>query len=151
MKLYHGGVPNLMTGEVLTADHARRHHEGCPICEARSKGQNPAIDPLSAQHGVYVSESREYARYYASLYGSGDLYLIKPIGDLRESAEEKGWRAWVCERAKVLKVIEHRVTLTMPERRRLYLKWALKDGNPDPVQAEHEFREMVKSARAKAS
>lgn len=33
--LYHGGVPDLNTGDIIEPGHSRDNFDDCPICRAR--------------------------------------------------------------------------------------------------------------------
>ena len=95
-RLWHGGVPGLRRGDVLTGGQSRRVHEGCPFCEAREAGGAVTIDgvgidgPSFRPDRAYVTADREYARFHASLWGRGDLYRVEPIDpdDLEPSTED---------------------------------------------------------------
>jgi hypothetical protein len=134
LRLWHGGVPGLRAGDVLTGGNSRRLIEGCAICEARSAGQtanvagNP-IDPPSARPDrLYVTTDRDYARHYASLYGRGDLYRVEPVdvGDLEPSAEDH-FPTWTTAAARVLAVYDRAVRLTPGQRRALWRAWTVAD------------------------
>lgn len=103
LRLWHGGVPGLRSGDLLTGGQERRTHDGCPMCAARTNG-TATIDAKSARPDrVYLTTVREYARFYASLYGRGDLYRVEALdsGDLEPSTEDHfpTWTAPVVPRA----------------------------------------------------
>lgn len=142
--LYHGGVPGLSEGDVIQPGHSRdHHHSGCPWCEARAKGGSFGGDgPSMRADRVYVTADKAYARYYASLYGRGDLYEVEPVGGVEPSMEDP-FPTFVVPTARVVNVVQRAVLLRMSQRRELYLRWAKADG--DGVtrrQALEEFREM---------
>lgn len=120
-RLYHGGVPGLNVGDILTGEHERKHHDGCPWCEARKDGTAVMDKPSKYPH-VYVTTERDYARYHASLYGYGDLYRVEPITPLIESTEDS-WPSWHTERVAVAGIVSRAVLLTWNERRRIYRQW----------------------------
>lgn len=140
--LYHGGVPGLGPGSVLKPGHSRDdNHPGCLVCEQRRRGVS-SIDPASArQDRVYVTEDKEYARFHASLYGAGDLYVVEALGALERSAEDR-FPSWTCEGALVLDVLARGVLLTPTKRKRLFLRWAELDG-VSANQAEAEWRRVL--------
>lgn len=127
-RLYHGGVPGLRVGDLIAPGHQRRHHDGCPWCEARARGQaHQGIDgPSQHPDHVYATTSRLYARYHASLWGRGDLYRVTPVGGLVRSTEDsiESWRAPTLHVAAVL---DRAVQLTWTERRRLWREWGQAD------------------------
>lgn len=126
-RFWHGGAPGLRPGELLLPQPGRKLHDGCAFCEARSKGLTiGGIDPPSAKVAVYVTQNRSYARFYASLYGRGDLYLVEPIGPV-EKTQEDHIASWTCEGARVKAVYERGVLLTPGQRRRLFTEWGLAD------------------------
>lgn len=131
MRLFHGGVPDLRPGDLISPGHARRSHPGCTWCEAREAqaagGPAPVIDGL-AKHPdvVYLAVSRDYARHYASLWGRGDLYQVEAVGDLTRSTEDS-METWMAPRARVVAVIDRAVLLTMGQRRRLWRVWGVAD------------------------
>ncbi len=127
MTYYHGGVPGLRAGDVLLPGHSRQHHDGCPWCEARAAGKSlGGMDPPSQRDAVYVTTSREYAQFHASLYGRGDLYIVEPIGPLEESKEDR-FPSWTCASAVVRTVYKRAVLLTWSQRRRMYRLWEAAD------------------------
>jgi hypothetical protein len=127
--LYHGGKPGLRAGDVLEPGHSRDHqHPGCKWCEARAAGVSVGGDgPSEREDRVYITEEMGYARYYASLFGRGDVYQVEPIGE-KESTEEDRFASFTCARAVVVDVVERAVLLTMGQRRRLFIRWARRDG-----------------------
>ena len=126
MRLYHGGVPGLKVGDVITPGHDRRVHDGCPFCEARARGESPVIDPLARPDRVYATANRLYAKHYASLWGRGDLYRVAPVGELEFSAEDTV-ESYCAEGLTVAAVLDRAVLLTWSERRRLYREWGVAD------------------------
>jgi hypothetical protein len=132
LRLWHGGVPGVGVGGLVEGGHERRALDGCPWCEARSRGETPALDgvaldgPSHRPAEVYLTSDREYARHYASLYGRGDLYRVVPVGDLAESAEDS-FPTWTAPAARVVAVYARAVLLTWSQRRALYRAWALAD------------------------
>jgi hypothetical protein len=144
--LYHGGVPGKQIGDLITPGHSRdNRHPGCPICEARAKNEK-TIDPASAHPDrVYVSSSKLYARYYASLYGRGDLYLVCPEGYVARSLEDSV-ESFVCEYARVLAVIDRGVLLRPSERLKVFIRLAKAEGVARK-QAIMEFNTMLAKMR----
>jgi hypothetical protein len=138
---WHGGVTGLNVGDMLEPGHSRdSRHPGCEICEARARGAS-AIDMASARPDrVYVTSDRDYARFHASMYGHGDLYIVEPVGELEPSAEDK-FPSWTCPAARVVAVVGRGIQLTHKQRRNVYLRWAKLDGIPKR-QALEEFERM---------
>lgn len=131
--LWHGGMPGLRPGDVLTGGHERRTHPGCPFCEARSNGRTLVVDghpvdgPSARPDRLYLTSDRAYARFYASLWGRGDLYRVEPIGDLEVSVEDHAFPSWIAESATVLSAPERAVLMTMTQRRALLRRWKVGD------------------------
>ena len=145
--LYHGGVPGLAIGGMLEPGHSRDHrHPGCPWCEARAKGGSyRGVDPASPrQDRGYVTEDREYARWHASLYGHGDLYLVEPVGEVERSQEDP-FPTFVVPAARVVAVLCRGVVLRPSQRRRIFERWARADGL-SKRQARAELGEMLERA-----
>lgn len=127
--LFHGGVPGLRKGELIVPGKERRSHAGCPWCEARARGEAgpDGIDPPSEHTDrVYATPNRLYAKYYASLWGYGDLYRVSSVGEVEPSTEDTvetvtapAWR--------VEAVLDRAVLLTPSERRRLQREWGAAD------------------------
>ncbi|UOK18374.1 ADP-ribosyltransferase [Arthrobacter phage BruhMoment] len=123
---FHGGVDGLNPGDLLIPGQ-RKHHDGCPWCEARAKGEaHLGMDGPSQVEGIYFTTDRLYAKHYASLYGAGDLYRVTPVGDVQRS-EEDSYDTWVAPTARVEAVVERAVRLTHKERRRLAREWEAAD------------------------
>lgn len=146
MILFHGGVPGMRPGDVLTP-HTPNVVDGCAICEARAAGDDwvdvngNVIDPATKLPMVYACEDRPYARFYASKYPTGDLYRVELVGDVVRSAEDH-WPTWCAPEARVVSVLERAVRLTPAQRRSLVRKWQRLDResgalmvNPLPVPA----------------
>jgi hypothetical protein len=147
VNLFHGGVPGLRIGDLVEPGHSRDfHHPDCPWCKARAAGDAHlgADGPSHRKDRVYMSEDREYARYHASLYGRGDLYLVEPIGEV-ERSDEDSFPSWVAPAAKVSAVLARGVLLSMPQRRRLAERWSALEG-VSKRQARAEFHEMLGGA-----
>jgi hypothetical protein len=122
--LYHGGVADLWKGSILLPDMAsRRYHDGCAQCEAQRIGMNvEGFDPATPHGFVYATTDIDYARYYASRAGSGWLYEVLLDPPVEESTEDP-FPTWRAPQARILRVIEKRITLTMQQRRDLFLRW----------------------------
>lgn len=126
--LFHGGMPDLRPDDLIEPGHARRHHDGCPWCEARAAGgAHLGIDGPSARADrVYATTNRLYAKHYASLWGRGDLYRVEPVGELERSAEDS-IESYHAAQLRVAAVLDRVVLLTWSERRRLAREWEAAD------------------------
>ena len=126
MRLFHGGVPGLRPGDLIEPGHTRKVHDGCVWCAARAV--LPAVLDGNADHAdqVYLTPVRMYARYYASLYGRGDLYQVEPLCELARSSEDTV-ETWRVPAARVLVAVDRAVLLTNSERRRLRRMWGEAD------------------------
>lgn len=130
--LFHGGVPGLRPGDLLVGGSSRRSHDGCPFCEARARGEGVIIDghvvdgPSSYPDRVYVTTDRCYGRFYASLYGYGDLYRVEPVGEMVPSAEDH-FPTWTVAQARVRSVVERAVLLSRSQRRQMLKRWTAAD------------------------
>lgn len=135
MILFHGGVGDLWKGSVLRPNMAHaRYLDGCPTCEAQKNGTSAlfGMDPETPKDFVYATSDRDYARYYAS--GRGWLYEVElDEGSIQRSVEDP-FPTWRASFARIVRVIEKRITLTMTERRELFTRWG---GSDD------EFESMV--------
>ena len=60
MSLYHGGVPGLKRGDLIVPGHDRKTVDGCPICEARSRGETLIDPPSGHPDRIYVTTVRDY-------------------------------------------------------------------------------------------
>ena len=128
LRLWHGGVPGLRPGDLLTGGQTRRTHEECPWCAARTAGTETLDFASVRPDRVYVTAAREYARYYASLYGRGDLYRVEPLNpaDLEPSAEDH-FPTWTAPAVRVSAVYDRAVLLTWSQRRRIFRDWTEAD------------------------
>ena len=124
---YHGGADGLSAGDILDPSNQRKHHDGCPWCEARAAGEaHLGMDGPSQVEGIYFTTDKLYAKHYASLYGAGDLYKVEPVGEAVRSTEDS-YDTWVAPRARIVGVVEKAVRLTDKERRRLARDWDAAD------------------------
>lgn len=118
--LYHGGVPDLNPGDIIEPGHGRDNYDDCPICRARREKGASAIEGTGHPEQVYCTGYRDYAALYASMYGKGDVYQVRPVGDLIESDEDfEG--CYRCDRLVVVRAVERHVILT-PKRRRKVIR-----------------------------
>lgn len=133
--LYHGGVPDLKPGDTIEPGHSRDNYDDCPICRARREKGASAIEGTDHAEQVYCTRYRDYAAFYASMYGKGDVYQVRPIGDLIESDEDFDG-CYRYDRLVVVRAVERHVTLTAKRRRKgIRLMQRLEDGiclNPLP-------------------
>jgi len=126
MTLLHGGIGDLWKGSLLKPDMAHvRYLDGCPTCEAQRKGHSSALglDPETPAEFVYATTDREYARYYASRAVRGWLYEVELDPSSIEESKEDPFPTWRAHQARVVRVLEKRITLMMAERRDLFLRW----------------------------
>ena len=125
-RLWHGGVPGLRPGDLITPGHRRLGITGCPICAGRDAGNTDQIDPPSRHPDkIYLTTSREYARFYAAL-SRGDLYRVSPVGPVQRSAEDT-IATYMASSARVVAVYARAVTLTWSQRRALHREWKAAD------------------------
>jgi hypothetical protein len=142
-KLYHGGVGGLWVGDAIEPNMGeRRYVDGCPQCAAHAAGIHiHGYDPPTPEDWVYATTDREYARYYASRAIRGSLYVVRLEEDVEPSVEDP-FPTWRGRRAIVLRVPEIRITLTMKQRRKLFMRWG---GTAE------EFNEMIRGLRSGTS
>ncbi len=133
MRYFHGGAPGLKPGQQLLP-HPPNYLDGCPICEARRTGAAFTIDgrpidpPTGRPDRVYITTDRDYARWYASRYGRGDLYTVQPVGGMEPSVEDP-FPTWCVPAARVVSVYDRAVLLTPGQRRSLLRRWTQADLN----------------------
>lgn len=103
------------------------------MCQARGAGLTaviagvgPVDPPTQRPDRVYVTTDRDYARFYASLYGRGDLYVVEPVGEA-EPSEEDRFPSWTVPAARVRAVYDRCVQLTPGQRRSLLRRWTAAD------------------------
>ena len=126
--LYHGGVPDLKPGDIIEPGHSRDNYDDCPICRARREKGAAAIEGTGHAEQVYCTTMRDYAAEYAAIYGKGDVYQVRPIGDLIESDEDfEG--CYRCDRLQIVRIVEKHVVLT-PKRRRKIIRLMQRLGGP---------------------
>lgn len=139
MKLFHGGVGDLWPNSIIKPNMAHaRYLDGCPTCELQKSGRagHVGLDPETPHDFVYGTSDREYARYYASRANKGWLYEIELSDPVQKSIEDP-FPTWRSSSGRIIRVIEKRITLTMTERRELFLRWG---------GTEFEFAAMVGNA-----
>lgn len=124
MRYWHGGVPGLRPGDLVTP-HEPNIVDGCPICAARAQrltatlGGQTIDPPTGRPDRVYITTDRDYGRFYASRYWRGDLYTVEPVGE-PEPSTENPFPTWCAPAARVLAVYDRAVQLTPSQRRSLY-------------------------------
>lgn len=118
--LYHGGVPDLKPGDIIEPGHSRDNYDDCPICRARREKGVSAIEGTGHPEQVYCTRYRDYAALYASIYGKGDVYQVRPVGGV-EDFDEDFDGCYRCDRLVVVRAVERHVTLT-PKRRRKVIR-----------------------------
>lgn len=143
--LYHGGAPDLKPGDYIEPGHSRDNYDDCPICRARRGKGADAIEGTGHPEQVYCTRYRDYAALYASIYGKGDVYQVRPVGGVEDSDEDFDG-CYRCDRLVVVRAVERHVTLT-PKRRRkvIRLMQRMSDGpcinllprNATPEMVEH--------------
>lgn len=123
---FHGGKPGLRIGDLIEPS-SPNYLDDCPICQQKKAGIPTAIDPLTAHpDSVYLTTDREYARFYASKYPRGDLYVADPVGELTPS-EEDHFLTWRVPSARVRAVYDRCVQLSTRQRRALLRRWTEAD------------------------
>lgn len=132
IRYFHGGIPGLKPGDLITP-HPPNVVDGCDICAAKAAGRQPVVeglgvvDPLTERTDrVYVTTDREYARFYASKYPRGDLYVVEPVGELEPSTEDH-FPSWTVSAVRVRTVYDRYVRLTDKQRRSLLRRWTATD------------------------
>ncbi|MFD3452763.1 hypothetical protein ACFWVC_11310 [Streptomyces sp. NPDC058691] len=131
MRYFHGGVPGLRPGDLITP-HPPRAVDGCAICEARTQGLTATLNgqPIDPPNGrpdrVYIATDRDYGRFYASLSWYGDLYTVEPVGEMKPSTEDH-FPTWCVPAARVVSVYVRAVRLTPGQRRSLLRRWTEAD------------------------
>lgn len=155
---FHGGIRGLSVGDVLepSPPHVT---DGCPVCVARADGRVLSVgefrewlgqfgdraraaldvvkdradyeplDPPSDEIGVYITTHQGYATWYAALRGHGDLYEVRPLGELILSDTDHFPTA-IVPTARVVGVPRRAVRLTRPERRTLDREWKKRERGP---------------------
>ncbi len=124
---WHGGAPGLKPGDLIEPTASDRHLvDGCPICEARRRGQQLASDPNDPTR-VYVTTERDYAKIFAAGYPRGALYRVEPIGDMAPTADDPA-PSWAVERARVISVYDPLVNLTPARVASLARRWTRQGG-----------------------
>lgn len=131
--LWHGGVAGLRRGDILHPGMEQRCIEGCPICDAHRAGDNHVFDPSTPAGWVYATSSRIYGRFHASKAFKGDLYRVRLLGAVERSREDLHFPTWRAPEARIEKVVERRVILTMKQRRHLFHRWGGSDREFDAM------------------
>lgn len=93
-------------GDIIEPPSSMDHLlDGCPVCEARKRGQQHAEDDNDPSM-VYVTTDRDYARIYAAGYPRGALYVVEPIGELVDRSAHDAAPSWGCRSARVVSVYD---------------------------------------------
>lgn len=116
--LYHGGAPGFRAGDIITP-HPTKHLEGCQWCAS-------GADDNHAPDFVFATAERLYAKYYASKYGKGWLYIVTPESEM-EPSQFDPFETYQARVFRVASVSERAVLLTMGERKRLQRLWKADD------------------------
>jgi hypothetical protein len=139
--LFHGGAPWFKPTNIISS-HPTKRVDGCPICAAGHDGNH-------LPDRVFCTESRLYAKYYASKYPLGWLYEVEPEGELVRSDSDP-FITYHAQGLRVVRVSERAVMLTMSERRRLYRAWMAEDkaaGRHVDYLTDQQMRAMLEFAR----
>lgn len=126
MVLFHGGAADLWKGSIVKPNMAHgRYLDDCAQCQAQKHGVSSLLgmDPETPANFIYATSDREYARYYASRAGRGWLYEVELDPASIEPSKEDPFPTWRASEARVVRVLEKRITLTMQERKDLFIRW----------------------------
>ena len=121
MITFHGGVPGLHPGDLITpqpADHGTHLLDGCPVCAARAAGDPLPGDPNDATQ-IYVTGDRDYAKIFANGYPRGALYRVQTLGETTPTLDDPEGTSWSCSGARVISVLDPLVRLTPADLRRI--------------------------------
>lgn len=122
-RLFHGGMPGLKVGDLVVPQESPGwHRDDCSWCRS---GADDSRHPET----IYVTTEREYARYYASRFGKGWLYVVEPVGDVERSTED-GPETYRCASALVRSIYERCVVVTRNQRRRVFKMMPHDPANP---------------------
>ena len=118
MKLYLGGAPGFKPGDLIEP-HPSKHVDGCAWCAS-------GADDSHAPDRVFGTTFRLYAKFYASKYVRGWLYIVEPEGELEPSTADP-FECYSAPAMRVVKVSERAVELNPSERRHLWKEWRADD------------------------
>jgi hypothetical protein len=125
-RYFHGGKPGLDPGDVLVPGPPN-FLDDCPICQEVKAGRStPFEQPTGSPDRLYITSDKEYARFYASKYPRGSLYVVEPLGELEPSTEDR-FPTWKVLEARVRSVYDRCVVLTASQRRVLFRRWEVLD------------------------
>lgn len=114
--LYHGGAAGFDVGAYIEP-HETRRLDGCPVCAAGG-------DANHLPDRVFATPVRIYAKYYASKWGDGTVYLVESAEwSALERSEADSIETYHASALRVVRVAEQRVLLTPSERRHVYRVW----------------------------
>lgn len=117
---YHGGAPGFRAGDLITP-HPTKHVDGCNWCAS-------GADDSHRPDKVFAARDRLYARFYASKFVDGWLYLVEPVGEIEPSSSDPAeFGACQADAWRVVRVSERAVRLNNNERARLYRRWRAGD------------------------
>lgn len=119
-RYFHGGAPGLRAGDLITPrppDDQRHLVDGCPVCEARRRGERLDYDRDHRFDRVYVTTNRLIARGFAGGYPNGALYQVEPLGELEPDPEHE--ENFAVPAARVVVKLDGYVILRRGEARRL--------------------------------
>ena len=118
MTLFHGGAPGFRVGDLIEP-HETKHDDDCEWCRQR-------LDENHEPDRVFATTFRLYARYYASKWGQGSVYVVEPVGEMVPSDADP-FETYHAPAFRVVRLEAVSVTLDMTERRRLYRLWGEAD------------------------
>lgn len=138
--LYHGGAPGFRPGDIIQP-HPTKHVAGCEWCAT-------GADDNHAPEFVFATAHRLYAKYYASKYINGWLYIVEPDGVPARSRFDP-FETYQAPALSVRSVSERHIRLTRAERLRLQRQWKADDeanGRPQlDYLAERRLMEILRS------
>lgn len=130
-RYFHGGKPGLRVGD-LAIPGPPNFLDDCPICQEVKAGRStPFEQPTGSPDRLYITTDKAYARFYASKFPYGSLYVVKPVGELEPSTEDR-FPTWKVAEAVVRSVYDRGVVLTPSQRRVLFRRWGQADRKAKP-------------------
>lgn len=102
MRYFHGGKPGLKVGEYLLPPDRQTERTKGHLVDYLLPGQ----EKFMHRDKVYITTEKRIAKVFAAVLPNGALYEVEPEGEMTIDPDCQDGRSWMCEQAKIIKVVD---------------------------------------------